>query len=223
MVAQRPVGGKVAVELAREAALCEAARATALLSRTEPCRDASARRGFSRPGLASQACRPGCGVVTVIRPRDDVTPGIGGCLTDLVSPARGAAPLPPRGPARAWRRGAAGSGSRPWRVVAHRLPVPGQRGCGKGGSVQGRDAAFWPAGWPPSSALAGAVPVMRPLARKETAGGWLRQAAGPGEWPRSLRACGFPVAARPWYRLGHTGGPQTALVRRQPPERRGPG
>jgi hypothetical protein len=87
MVAQRPVGGKVAVELAREAALCEAARATALLSRTEPRRDASARRGFSRPGPASQACPQGCGVVTVIRPRDDVTP-VSAVASRIWSPRR---------------------------------------------------------------------------------------------------------------------------------------
>jgi hypothetical protein len=48
MMLRRPVGGKAAVELAREAALREAARAAALLSCTESCRDASARQGFSR-------------------------------------------------------------------------------------------------------------------------------------------------------------------------------
>jgi hypothetical protein len=192
MAAQRPVGGKVAVELAREAALCEAARATALLSRTEPRRDASARRGFSRPGPASQACRQGCGGVAVIRPRDDVTP------VSAVAP-------------RIWSPGARGctstssTSSRSCTRMAARCRRERQSG-----SVQGRGAAIWPAGWPLSSALAGAVPVMRPLTRKETAGGWLRQAAGPGEWPRSLRACGLPVAGRPWCRPGHADGQSRA-------------
>jgi hypothetical protein len=59
-------------------------------------------------------------------------------------------------------------------------------------------AAIWVGCRPLSSAWAGAVPVRRPLTRRETARGRLRHAAGPGEWPRSLRARGFPVAARPW-------------------------
>jgi hypothetical protein len=49
MMLRWPVGGKAAVELAREAALCEAARAAVLLSCTEACRAASARQSFSRP------------------------------------------------------------------------------------------------------------------------------------------------------------------------------
>jgi hypothetical protein len=48
MMLRRPAGGKAAVALAREAAPCEAARAAALLSCTESCRDASARQGCSR-------------------------------------------------------------------------------------------------------------------------------------------------------------------------------
>jgi hypothetical protein len=68
MMLRRPVGGKAAVELARETALREAARAAALLSCTESCRDASARQGSSRvlvprvrpiSGDAAAASRPG--------------------------------------------------------------------------------------------------------------------------------------------------------------------
>jgi hypothetical protein len=48
MMLRRPAGGRAAAELAREAGLCEAARAADPLSCTEACRAASARQGFSR-------------------------------------------------------------------------------------------------------------------------------------------------------------------------------
>jgi hypothetical protein len=77
MMARRPVGGKAAVALAREAALREAARAAAPLSCTESCRDASARQGYSRVlvprvrptgGGSASSSRPGRNCVQDGRP-----------------------------------------------------------------------------------------------------------------------------------------------------------
>ena len=78
MMLRRPAGGKAAVALAREAAPGEAARAAALLSCTESCRDANARQGFSR--------------VLVPRPV-----GCQNCVMTFDLQHRGAAACPPMG------------------------------------------------------------------------------------------------------------------------------
>ena len=83
MMLRRPVAGKAAVALAREAALRETARAAALLSGTESCRDASVRQGlFARPGPASQAYRQGRGVVVTPRPGLRARRAIAACQCD---------------------------------------------------------------------------------------------------------------------------------------------
>jgi hypothetical protein len=94
---------------------------------------------------------------------------------------------------------------RPRRVIAYRLRCLGSSWDAAGAGACRVGAAFWSAGRPVSSALAGAVPVMRPLPGRKP-GRTVQAVTGASRWQGPAPRCGPPPAAR------RGGGPQGGSV-----------